>query len=219
MAFNKGFRPQSPDAGAQGFDNFVAQAAMLDATKLFTELRVKAGDEISGQEKLAAAQLRYAMVDEICQLARQSKNKKFEPAEIEDMNKMPLWQLRSELGFWFREAGITMIKDPPKINYFKVMEPYWIQVRANREHYIKAGTATNDNYKLIMFKESEASEDEKKNVKPENIIKIKKRSIANDDNITKDMELLDRVEEKIERESEGETEVGIIDNEHKEDET
>jgi len=201
MGFNRNFK-QSPDAGAVGFDNMIAQSAMLEATRVFTELRIKAGNEANGSEKLAAAQLRSAMVDEICQLARQSKGKKFSPEEIDDMEKMKLWQLRSELGHWYAEAGIRMVKDPPKINQFSVMWPYWVAVRENREHYIKSGSAKNENYKIIILREEEATPEEKSNAAK--IIKVKKIVENVSKEMAEDMELLDRVEAKIEKEQDGE---------------
>ena len=201
MGFNRNFK-QSPDAGAVGFDNMIAQSAMLEATRVFTELRIKAGNEANGSEKLAAAQLRSAMVDEICQLARQSKGKKFSPEEIDDMEKMKLWQLRSELGHWYAEAGIRMVKDPPKINQFSVMWPYWVAVRENREHYIKSGSAKNENYKIIILREEEATPEEKSNAAK--IIKVKKIVENVSKEMAEDMELLDRIEAKIEKEQDGE---------------
>ncbi len=211
MAYGKNFRPQSPDSGGIGFDNMIAQAAMLEATRLFTDLRIRAGDENTSDERRAASQLRSAMIDEICQLARQSKGKKFSGEEIEAMEKMKLWQLRSELGHWYSEAGIRMVKDPPKLNAFKVMEPYWIQVRTNREHYIKSGRAKKDNYKIIIIRETEATKEE---VASADKIVVAKKTVDNKDNdIAEDMELLDRVEEKIEMEQEGE----FVDDDDKKD--
>ena len=201
MAFNRNFK-QSPDQSGVGFDNMIAQSAMLEATRLFTELRIRAGNETTAEERRAASQLRSAMVDEICQLARQSKGKKFTAEEIDEMNTMKLWQLRSELGHWYAEAGIRMVKEPAKINQFSVMWPYWIAVRANREHYIKSGSATNQNYKIIILRETEATAEEKKNAAE--TIEVKKQDTSLDANLIKDMELLEHVEDKIEKEADGE---------------
>ena len=212
MAFNRNFK-QSPDQSGVGFDNMIAQSAMLEATRLFTELRIKAGSESTGEERRAAMQLRFAMVDEISQLARQGKGKIFSDEEYDKMETMPLKRLRSELGYWYEQNGITMTKTAPKLNYFKILESWWIQVRKNREHYIKSGTATNDNYKIIILKESEASPDEKKNVFK--TIAVKKVIIDTDKEMVQDMELLDKVQKEAEAEAEGE----VIDDEHNEEET
>jgi hypothetical protein len=96
-----------------------------------------------------------------------------------------------------------MVKDPPKVNAFAVMWPYWTAVRDNRTHYIRAGQAKNENYKIIILRETEATEEEKKNATE--LIKIKKVDTTLTSNeLARDMELLDSVEEKMEKEADGE---------------
>ena len=201
MAFNRSFKPQSPDAGAQGFDNFVAQANVLESTKMFTELRMKAGKEQTGEERKAGMQLRDGMIDEISQLARQAKEKIFSDEEYAKMEAMSLRRLRSELGHWYSEAGIKMIKEPPKVNQFAVMEPFWRVVRANREHFIKTGRARPDQYKIIIIRETEATDDEKKAAAE--TIEVEKPLKRAGNEIVDDMEILDKAEEDAEKEAEG----------------